>query len=165
MKTKKQKIQIVEETEKIIQKSGILLFINFTALKFEEMKKLRKILKTKNNLLKIIKKRLLKVALKNQGIDFNPEQFEAQAAAIFSNQELNDLAAPVYKFAKKNKEGFKILGAYDLIKKEFIDAEKVNFIAQLPSKEIILARLIGMITAPLKMFLLVLQGRAEKIKN
>ena len=65
------------------------------------------------------KKKLLRIALKETGVDFDPERFEAQMGTIFSPLELNDAASPLAKFAKENKK-FKILGAYDLEKKNFL---------------------------------------------
>lgn len=162
MKTKAQKVEQVKEAAELLKKSKLLVFADFTGLKVENLKKLRKILKAGNNVLSVVKKRLLRVVLKNEGIDFTPEQFETQAATIFSNQNLEEIAGPVYKFSKDSKDAFKILGAYDLAAKKFIEATDVIFIGQLPSREVLLAQLAGLFTAPLKMFMFILSEKSKR---
>ena len=126
-------------------------------------KKLTKLLKSASDLLLVVKKRLLRIALKNKGIDFNPEQFDSQVGAVFADKDISEVAGPVYKFFKEvEKKGFKILGAYDLSVNNFFDAETVKKIGQLPSREILLAQLVGMLSAPMKMFLYVLDQKSKQ---
>lgn len=45
--------------------------------------------------------------------------------------------------------------------KNFLDAERVKFIGQLPSREILLGQLVGMLVAPIKMFMYVLNEKGR----
>ena len=127
------------------------------------MKNLRQTLKDLGAKTKVVKKKLLRVALEKKGIDFNPEQFDLQLATIFSSNEISDIASPIYKFFKEQeKKGFKILGSYSLSEKMFSDAEMVKKIGQLPPREILLAQLVGMLSAPIKMFMYVLSEKSKQ---
>ncbi|MEK7147089.1 MAG: 50S ribosomal protein L10 [Patescibacteria group bacterium] len=164
MKTKEQKSEQIKQAEQLLLKSRFLVFADFSGLKVEGFQRLKKSLKAPGNILRIVKKRLLKIALQKFGADFDPVQFESQVATLFSGSDLHEIAAPIYKFSKDVKDAFKILGAYDILNKKFISSEEVKFLGQLPSREVLLGRTVGMISVPLKMFLFILQGRVNKLK-
>lgn len=163
MLTKQQKIKLVEEAEKIIDQNKNLVFIDFSGTKVEDLRKLKRILREFGVQLKVIKKKLLRIAFQNKKIDFNPEQFESQVGVISTVKDISEIAGPIYKFFKEiEKKGFKILGAYDLLEKNFSDAEIVKKIGQLPPREILLAQLVGMLSAPIRMFMHVLDQKGRK---
>lgn len=163
MLTKKQKSQHVEEGKKLLKDSQSLVFVDFSGATVEEFKKLRRILRESRAKMKVFKKKLLRIALKENGVDFDPEQFEAQLATIFSPTDISTVAGPIFRFYKEIKDrGFKIMGGYDLSNKSAINADTVINIGQLPSREILLGQLVGMLSAPIKMFL---QALSEKSKQ
>lgn len=163
MLTKQQKIKLVEEAEKIIDQNKNLVFIDFSGTKVEDLRKLKRILREFGVQLKVIKKKLLRIAFQNKKIDFNPEQFESQVGVISTVKDISEIAGPIYKFFKEiEKKGFKILGAYDLLEKNFSDAEIVKKIGQLPPREILLAQLVGMLSAPIRMFMHVLDQKSKR---
>ncbi len=164
MLTKQQKIKLVGEAEEIIGQNKNLVFVDFSGIKVEDLRKLKRTLREFGAYLKVIKKKLLRIAFQNKKIDFNPEQFESQTGFIYTAKDISEIASPIYKFFKEvEKKGFKILGAYDLLEKSFSDAEMVKKIGQLPSREILLAQLVGMISAPLKMFMRVLDQKSKQM--
>jgi ribosomal protein L10 len=63
------------------------------------------------------------------------------------------------------KKGFKILGAYDLSDKNFIDAETVIKIGKLPTREILLGQLVGVLSAPIRMFMYVLNEKSKMVEK
>ncbi|MBI4993801.1 50S ribosomal protein L10 [Candidatus Wolfebacteria bacterium] len=163
MLTKAQKSQHIEESKKLIKDSKFLTFIDFSGTAVEDIKKLRLALREVGAKMKVFKKKLLRVALKDIGIDFNPEQFDLQLGTIFSDKDISEIAGPVYKFSKGLKDAqFKILGSYDLSAKNFLDAEAVKKIGQLPSREVLLGQLVGMLASPIRMFLYVLDQKSKQ---
>ncbi len=164
MKTKKQKQTAIEEGKKLLEGNRNMVFVDFTGASVEDLKSLRKTLKEIGAKLKVVKKKLMRILFEKEGIDFNPEQFESQMATIFADKDITEIAGPVYKFAKdKEKKGFKILGAYDLPAKSFIDGETVTKIGKLPSREILLGQLVGMLASPIRMFLYVLNEKSKQM--
>ena len=163
MLTKQQKIKSVGEAEKILDQNKILVFVDFSGTKVEDLRKLKRTLREFGAQLKVIKKKLFRIAFQNKKIDFDPEQFDSQVGAVFADKDISEVAGPVYKFFKEvEKKGFKILGAYDLSVNNFFDAETVKKIGQLPSREILLAQLVGMLSAPMRMFLYVLDQKSTR---
>ncbi len=157
MKTRQQKARQIEEGDKLLKENKSLVFIDFSGAGVEDLKSLRRILKGFGAKLKVIKKKLLRIIFEREKIDFNPEQFELQAGTIFTDKDVSEIAAPVYKFSKGvEKKGFKILGAYDMSAKNFIDAETIIKIGQLPAREVLLSQLVRVLSAPMRMLAYVL---------
>ena len=156
MLTKQQKIESVGEAEKILEQNKTLIFVDFSGTKVEDLRKLKRTLKEFGSQFKVIKKKLFRIAFQNKKIDFNPEQFDSQVGAVFSDRDISEVSGPVYK------SNILILGAYDLSVNNFFDAETVKKIGQLPSREVLLGQLVGMLAAPIKMFLYVLDQKSKQ---
>ena len=164
MLTKQQKIEQVEEGQKLFKESQLLLFTDFTGTGVEDMKNLRKAMREMGAKLKVIKKKLLRIIFEKIGVDFNPEQFDSQVSTIFTKKDIYEIISPVYKFSQaKEKQGFKILGAYDLAEKKFIDAETVIRIGKLPAREVLLGQLASVLSMPVRMLMYVLQEGSKKV--
>ncbi|MEK7143767.1 MAG: 50S ribosomal protein L10 [Patescibacteria group bacterium] len=165
MLTKQQKTEQIKEISELLKNNQLLVFTDFSGTSVEDLKKLRGSLMAGGAKLKVFKKRLLGISLKEGGFDFDPNRFESQLATIFSDKDIPEVAALVYKFFKAvEKKGFKILGAYNLAAKNFLDAETVQMIGKLPSREVLLAQVAGMLAAPIKMFLYVLNEKAKMVE-
>ncbi len=162
MKTKAQKLSIIEGGKKSLKDVKNLVFIDFNKVKNEDLKVLRVSLGKVDSKFQIMKKRLLKVALKEEGINFDPKQFDGQVGTIFANGDISSVAAPVYKLSKE-KEGIKILGGYDVIKGEPYTKETLLMIGNLPPREVLLGQVLGALTGPIRAFMHVLQERAKKV--
>jgi len=160
MLNKEQKKEVVKRSGELLEKSHNLILVDFSRISAEAMRKLRKSIRDKNSQLKIIKKRILGIALNRAGADFKPEDFKTSVGTVFVSGEMTDVAGDLYKFGKEN-EGFKMLGGYDLQSKAFVDEETINRIGQLPSREILLAQLLGMFTAPMRKFLIVMNEKGR----
>lgn len=161
MLTKSQKLNQIEESKNMLKQSRTLAFIDFSGTTVEDIKKLRRLLNSVGAKLKVFKKKLLRIALKDSGFDFDPEQFDLQVGTISTQGDISEIAGLIYKFSKeiKNKK-FKILGGYNLAEKNSFDSAMVTRIGQLPSREILLGQLVGMLVAPMRMFLYVLNEKA-----
>ncbi len=157
MKTKAQKSRELEDGKKFLSASKNVVFADFTGVGIELLKKLKKELKKSGAAFRVIKKRLLRIAMKDSGYDLDPTQFDAQVGSIFVPGELSDGAADaIYKFSKalaKEKKEFKVLGAYDLAARKALTGEEFMVIAKLPSREVLLGMLLGAITGPLRAFM------------
>jgi len=171
MLTKQQKTEQIEKGQKLFKESNILVFTDFTGTGAEDMRGLRKSLKEIGAKFRVIRKRLMRIIFEKMGIDFNPEQFESQVGTISSPNDISEVVGPVYKFFVEKKgfsakggsaSGGKILGAYDLAEKKFIDAETVIKIGKLPTREVLLGQLVGVLSAPMRMLAYVLSEKGRK---
>ncbi|MCX6703047.1 MAG: 50S ribosomal protein L10 [Candidatus Wolfebacteria bacterium] len=159
MLNKTQKKEKVSESKELLDKSKSLVFIDFGKTTVKDFEALRRSIKELGAKVKVVKKKLLAIALRDKKIDFDPEQFELQVGTVFAPNEIYEIAGPVFK------SKIKILGGYDIAGKESFDAAKMKMFGQLPSREILLGQLVGMIAAPIKMFLNVLDQKSKMVEN
>lgn len=171
MKTKAQKGEELKKGKELLGKSGVLIFSDFTNMSAENMRRFRKELKTAGASLLVIKKRLLNLLFKEVGVDFDLKQFKASLGTVFSSSDIEKISGPVYKFFSgleilegKEKDMWvkRILGGYDLKNKIPIEASQIVFVGKLPPREVLLAQLLGMLTAPLRSFMYLLDERSKQ---
>lgn len=163
MKTKAQKQEELKQSEELLKKSESLIFTDFNALTAEQMRKLRRELKVIGAELKVMKKRLLAVLFKEKGIGFDARGVDGSLGTVFSEGGVEQVSGTLFKFLKElGFEKTKILGGYDVKAKNPIDAQTITMIGQLPAREVLLAQLLGMIAAPIRSFLYVLDQKSKQ---
>ncbi len=144
-------------TEKI-KASKSIVFADYSGVKTNDINELKSRLKKEGTNLRVIKKKLVDLSLKNAKIEVDIKSLPGQLAITISD---NDEVAParvLSKFAKEN-ENLKILGGVLGVKG--MSAKEVNDLAKLPSKEEMLAKLVGTLNAPLTGLVNVLSGNTR----
>jgi len=155
-KSKEEKKKILEDLKEEFKKQNTMVLVNFTGLKVKDFFELRKRLKSANSQIKVIKKTLLDLALKEFNSDFSQKlsQFKAQIAIVFGFEDEILPAKILHRFSLKNPN-LKILAGY--FDKKFREKEEMITLAQLPTKNELLAKLIGNLSAPISNFVNVLE--------
>jgi len=156
--TKEQKKKIIEDLKEKIDKQKSMVFVAIANLKTKDIIDLRKRLKEKDCLLFVAKKTLLKIASQKKNLLIDIKKLEGEIALIFGFKDEISAAKISYQFSLENKN-LKILGG--IFEDEFIDVEKVIALAKIPSKQELLARLVGTISSPISGFVNVLQGNIK----
>jgi large subunit ribosomal protein L10 len=171
MKSKLQKGEEMKKAKGLLEKSGSLIFTDFTKVSAEDVRTLRKELKKSGAHFLVIKKRLLGLLLKERGIDANLGQFKVSVGTIFSEGGADVAAGPAYRFfaglevpegGAKDMWTNKILGGYDLAGNAPIDGAQMIAIGKLPPREVLLAQLLGAMAGPVRAFLYVLSEKAKQ---
>lgn len=170
MKSKSQKQEELKKGKELLDRSQVLIFTDFTKVKAEDLRRMRRELKKIGASFFVIKKRLLGLLLKERSVDFDTKQFKMSIGTIFSENDLEKIGGPVYKFfsALEVPEGKEkdlwvkhILGGYDLENKNLIDAAQIIVIGKLPPREVLLGQLLGMLVAPLRSFMYILDQKSK----
>lgn len=160
MQTKAQKKDIVQDLAQKLKASKATVFSDYKGLEVKDMMALRRELKAAGVELKVLKKTLIKLALKDAGIEMDVKKLEGQIAIAVSANDEVAAAKIIAKLAKAN-ENIKMVGGL-LGSKELSGAE-VNALAKLPSKEELLAKLVGTLNAPVSGFVNVLAGNLRSL--
>ena len=158
-KTKEQKKKIVEEIKEKIKKAKTIVLLDFTGVKSPEFLDLRKKIKKLKKDLKVAKKTLTQIAFKEEKIDFDVRKLEGQLALAFGEKEDLPLIKTIFQTSQKIKN-LKILGGF--LEKEFLSAEKIIELAKLPTKEELIAKFVGSLSAPISNFIYVLSAIPQR---
>jgi len=159
--TREQKQNAIEDLKEKINKQKSIVFVDFSGINSKQNFELRDKLKEAGCLFKVVKKTLLKIAFEKCKIPFwqkMKEDIPGQIALIFGFEEENESPKITYEFLKENKN-LKILGG--LFENNFKDTEEVITLAKLPSRQELLGKLTGTISAPISNFVSVLRGNIK----
>ena len=74
-KTKAQKTNVITKGTEELKGAANLIFADFGGTTAQDLRDLRLLLKNVGAKFQVIKKRLLRIILKEKGIDFDPKQF------------------------------------------------------------------------------------------
>jgi len=157
---KHQKQATVVSLEAKFSSSQAAFLVNYQGLSVAQMKKLRFALDDKGGSLKVAKNRLARLALKDlsgcHGLD---SLLVGQLAYVFAQGDMTSVAKVLNDFAKNNAKLQIIAGCSE---SKIYDANSVKAIALLPSREILLSQLCGVLSMPVILFALALKAVAEK---
>ncbi len=146
-KKKSEKKEKIEEFKNLLEKQKALVFVDFRGLKTDEIKELKEELRKNDAEFKVFKKTLAEIAFKENNIDFKRKDWEGQLAFIFGFKDEITPFKIAYNFSKNN-ENLKILGG--IAEGEILFREEALSLAQLPSREELLAKVVSSLSAPLQ---------------
>lgn len=155
MQTKVQKEVIVKELAERLKSSKAVVLSDYKGLSVKDMTALRQELRTQGIDIKVVKKTLINIALKDAGIEMDIRKLEGQIAiAVSQGDEV--MAAKIIAKAAKANENLKIVGG--ILGVKALSKEEVVALSQLPGKEELLAKLVGTLNAPVSGFVNVMAG-------
>ncbi len=152
--TKEKKKEVVKELRENISKQKAIYFINYKGIKGDGSQELRSALRKSGANLVITRKTLAKIAFQEEGVNFDPLSLEGEVGFIFSFEDGINTAKVASKFDKDEVISF-LGGVYD---GDVLSASEVKRIAELPSKDELIAKLLGSLSSPTTGFVQVLQG-------
>jgi len=143
---RQQKEAVVNDVKEMLTGSQAAFLVGYKGLDVASMQSLRKDLREVGGKLKVTKARLMKIAAQGiEGIDGFQESFKDQVGLVLATQEVPSVAKALSKFAQDN-EALRIVSGF--FESKVISKQEVDYLASIPSKEILLARLMGTIQAP-----------------
>lgn len=151
---------MVDELAKIIKDNPYLFFVNFQKIPNSKMEKLRRTLKKSSSDLKVVKKSILKLALKKRSLDSLCDLAESSSAITVAKDDPARTSKILYDFSKVY-ENMVIKGGY--VEGEILLADRIKELAMLPPREVLLARVVGGMKAPISSLANVLRGNIQKL--
>ncbi|OVE80710.1 50S ribosomal protein L10 [bacterium K02(2017)] len=124
----------------------VTILADYKGLKMTEMTALRTKLKEKDSGFNVVKNRLAKIAIKDTPFDDLASHFVGTTAVSTSQDDLSGPAKVLVEFAKEH-EALKIKAGF--LNGKVIQLADVKKLADLPSKEELLAKMLGSMQAPI----------------
>ncbi|MFA6866721.1 MAG: 50S ribosomal protein L10 [Clostridia bacterium] len=150
--------KVIEIKEKL---NGVMSFIliDYKGITVAEDTELRKEYRQENVLYHVYKNRLLKIALNELGYNQFDDALNGTTAIAIGT---GDIAAPARIAVAKAKKFKKLKLKCGFVDGSYLDEEGVKVLATLPSKEVLISQLLGMLQAPIASYARVLNSIAEK---
>ncbi|WP_027633563.1 50S ribosomal protein L10 [Clostridium hydrogeniformans] len=135
----------VAEIKEKLEKAQAVILADYQGLTVEQDTTLRKNLREAGVEYKVYKNTLVALAAKELGFDGVVEYLEGPVSIAFGYEDVTAPARILNDFAKNHK---KLELKAGIVQGEVYDAEKVKQLAAIPSKEVLIAKLLGSIKSP-----------------
>ncbi len=135
----------IESLKSRFSKSLFTILADYKGLSVASMTDLRRRLRKGNTSLKVVKNRLAKIAVQGTPSEVLSAHFVGTTALATSAAEPAETAKALTSFAKEN-ERFKIKIA--LLDGQTLTLKELNALANLPSRDVLLAKMLGSLNAP-----------------
>lgn len=149
------KIALVDEIKEKIEKSQSIILVNNHGLTVEEVTKLRKELREHGVDYKVYKNTMLKRAFDATGNESASELLVGPTVVAFGIEDAVQPAKILNDFAEDN-DRLEIKGG--LLDGRVVSVDEVKALAKLPSREVLVAHLLGSLNAPIQGLATVLSG-------
>lgn len=154
-----QKKQVVADLVERLNGSIAGVIVDYKGINVEDDTKLRKELREAGVSYTVVKNTLLKRAIAETELNGLDAVLEGTTALATSADDYVAAARILCKFADTHKN-FEVKNGF--IDKEVIDVAKITGLAKLPSREILLANVLGAFQAPISAFARAIQAIVDK---
>jgi large subunit ribosomal protein L10 len=140
-----EKATIVADLSEKLNKSPFLLVTDYQRMKVDQFSELRNRLAPAGAELRVVKNSFLKRAMSDSGMPDLADKLTGQTAVVLGDKDV----APVAKILKSFAAEFKIAAVkIGVVDRNVLSTAEVESLAELPSREILLSQLLGLLLAP-----------------
>jgi large subunit ribosomal protein L10 len=156
-----EKQSFVSDLRERVRKAPVVYLTDFTGLDVKSITKLRRSLKASGAEYMVVKNRLAKLAFDETELPNIFEDLTGPTGVVFGTEDAVAPAKALSDFAKEHdsKPAFK-LGILD---RKVLDAEQIGRLARLPSREVLLSQLLGVLQAPMSLLAAALEGKLQEM--
>jgi len=153
-----EKENLVVQIKDRLNGAGAVLLADYRGLTVKEMQELRNHMRAAGSELKVYKNSLTEIAIRELALPSLDAYLAGPTAIIFTGEDPVAPAKALTAFAKTHK-ALELKGG--LVENQVVDADGLKVIATLPSREELIAKLLGTMLNPLTGFARVLNGPVE----
>jgi len=157
---RERKEQIVKEFKEKLEKAQTVILSNYKGLTVEDDTALRRKFKEANAEYKVYKNTLMTIAAKDLGYEELTNYLEGPTSVAFGYDDPVAPAKVLADFIKTHK-GVEIKAG--LVNGKFVTVEEIKALAELPSKEELIAKVLGSMNAPITNLVFVLSGTLRSL--
>ena len=160
MNVRPEKQAVVAELKEQLSTAKGVVLTDYRGLTVAMDTKLRRQLREAGIEYKVVKNTLANIAAKELGLDELGTHFVGPTAMAISASDPVAPAKVISEFAKANKV---LQVRAGLVEGKVIDAEGVKALANLPSREVLIAKMLGSMQSPISGMVNVLQGNIRNL--
>lgn len=157
-----QKKPIVEEIKASMDGAASVVLVDYRGLTVEQDTQLRRNAREAGLVYKVCKNTMVKLAIEGTPFEELSKDLEGPTAVVISK---DDATAPARIMAEFAKKADKLELKSGIVEGTYYDAQGIQVIAQIPSREELLSRLVGSLQSPIANLARVLKQVAEKGDN
>lgn len=151
---------IVADLKERLTGAKAAVFTSYSGLTVAQDTELRRKLREAGVSYQVVKNTMTRIAAKEAGLDGLDDIFNGTTALAIAGDDVVAPAKVICDFIKENKldEAGKLFVKAGILDGRVIDTEEVKALASLPSREVLIAKILGSMQAPISGTVNVLQG-------
>lgn len=142
-----QKKQVVDELADKLERANIIITTDYRGLTVAEMTELRRRLRQEQIEYRVIKNNLARFAAERTGKEVLMDVVEGPTAMAFGYSDVVAPAKALVEYIRATKIDLKIIGG--MLEQRILDSAGVSSLANMPPKEVLVAKLVGGLQAPI----------------
>lgn len=142
-----QKERIVKEYGERLARAQVLIWSRYERVKFPEFQNLRAALRNANAETVVVTNTLMSRALQEAGLPVNDEFANGPSLVTFVYGDIAPAAKAMIDFTRDKPDRLQVIGG--LVGGKVVNSDGVQALTELPSREVLLARVVGGIQAPI----------------
>jgi large subunit ribosomal protein L10 len=154
-KTRAQKQAEVQQVAQGLKEAKSIVFADISSLKVADSTALRRKAKEQEVEVKTVKKTLFNLAAKDAGVSVDAGTLSGSITLLMGR---GDEVAPAKLLSEVKKANENVATLGGLLESNWMTSSQVTALASLPSKEMLIAQVVGSIRAPLSGLVGVMQG-------
>ncbi|HSW35030.1 MAG TPA: 50S ribosomal protein L10 [Candidatus Limnocylindrales bacterium] len=160
MLTRNAKEKMLEEIAREFAEAELLIVTDFRGLNVHTLSNLRRRLRDGQCRYRVTKNTLNRLACRKAGLEELESFFDGPTAIAYSSGDPVSVAKIFLEYKKEN-EIFSIKGG--MLAGKVLSADQIRALGEIPSREVLLSRVVGGFQAPISGLVGVLQGTLRKL--
>ena len=140
-----EKNHIIDEIKSRVDKTPYVLLTDYTGMQVPQLNELRNRLSGANAEYRVVKNNLLRRALQGSNLPDLESYLHGQSAVVLGESDISAAAKVLKNFTSEFQKPKLKVGILD---KAVLDVPSILALADLPSKDVLQAKLLGMLLAP-----------------
>lgn len=150
----------VENLTELLKNAAACVLVDYKGISVADDTKLRKELREAGVTYMVQKNTLIRFAMHNVGFEQFDEVLEGSTAIAISESDQTVAARILGEYAEKSDGKFSLKGGF--VDGEVYDANKIMALSKIPSKDVLLAQLVGSLQGPMQKLAATLQALVDK---
>lgn len=151
---------VVSEIEALAKDAKSVVLVDYRGLTVAQATELRNNARNAGCVYKVYKNRLMKIAFDKIGIEFPASDFEGTTAVLFHGSDEVAPAKIALDGSKKYNNTLKLKSGF--VAGKYYNTAEITTLANIPSRDILLAQLLGMLTNPMRSLAVAVSEIAKK---
>lgn len=167
------KIKAVKNLEEVFSKATVGVVTDYRGLKTPEVNELRRKLRENNAEYKVVKNSLAQIAAKNAGLNYLDNKFKGPVGVAFGYGDAAKTVKVISDYLRTSKSSMKMMWGF--LENRILNEKELDMVSKLPSREVLLAkvlggiqgpmyRLVSVLSAPMRQLAQVLQARVKQME-
>ena len=156
-----EKKSVVKEFVKEFNGANPVVFTSYSGIKVNDISQFRMRLGEIDAKYRVVQNRILGHALDSMDMKDTASYIKGPTGVVYGGDDVVEVIKLVVKFAKDSKDSFVVKGG--IVDNNVYDVDSIEKLSKLPSRQELIAKLVGQIGAPLSGLVIVLQANIRKL--